>query len=170
MRPKTKVSVSVSIFETTFIKSQSQSQNLIPILKVSVSVSKIETGHTESKSQSHYAKNGLAHPWNRVTHKEGQNQAQFFWTEPHIPTERCSRAKRKSYSYSKTFPNFGTEAVKNSSISVTNISKIIFRKAPLKVVFHQRSFFHSKLSSLKNGLFPLHRGCTVYSTYYIPKL
>ena len=59
----TKVSVSVSIFETIFIKSQSQSQNLIPILKVSVSVSKIETGYTESQSQSQHAKSGLAHPW-----------------------------------------------------------------------------------------------------------
>ena len=46
LRPKTKVSVSVSIFEIIFIKSQSQSRNLIPILKVSVSVSKIETGYT----------------------------------------------------------------------------------------------------------------------------
>ena len=62
LRPKTKVSVSVSIFETIFIKSQSQSQNLIPILKVSVSVSKIETGYTESQSQSQHAKTGLAHP------------------------------------------------------------------------------------------------------------
>ena len=59
MRPKTKVSVSVSIFETNFIKSQSQSQNLIPISKVSVSVSKIETGYTESQSQSQHAKTRL---------------------------------------------------------------------------------------------------------------
>ena len=61
LRPNTKVSVSVSIFETIFIKSQSRSQNLIPILKVSVS--KIETGYTESQSQSQHAKPGLAHPW-----------------------------------------------------------------------------------------------------------
>ena len=67
------VSVSVSIFETKdksasislnfldqFLKSQSQSQNLIPISKVSVSVSQIETGYTESQSQ--HAKTGLAHP------------------------------------------------------------------------------------------------------------
>ena len=62
MIPKTKVSVSVSIFETIFIKSQSQSQNLIPILKVSVSVSKIETGYTDSQFLSQHAKTGLAHP------------------------------------------------------------------------------------------------------------
>ena len=69
------VSVSVSIFDTKdkslsislnfldqFIKSQSQSENLIPILKVSVSVSKIEPGYTESQSQFKLAKTGLAHP------------------------------------------------------------------------------------------------------------
>ena len=54
------VSVSLSIFETIFIKSQSQCQNLIAILKVSVSVSKIEIGYTESQSQSRHAKTGLA--------------------------------------------------------------------------------------------------------------
>ena len=50
------------IFLDQFMKSQSQSQNLITILKVSVSVSKIETGYTECQSQSQHAKTGLAHP------------------------------------------------------------------------------------------------------------
>ena len=62
------VSVSVSIFDTKgkslsvslnflvqFIKCQSQSQNLIPILKISVS--KTETGYTESQSQFQNCKN-----------------------------------------------------------------------------------------------------------------
>ena len=70
------VSVSVLIFDTKdknlssslnfldkFLKSQSQFQNLIPILKVSVSVSENETGYIESQSKSQHAKTGLAHPW-----------------------------------------------------------------------------------------------------------
>ena len=67
--------VSVSIFDTKdrslsislnfldrFVKSQFQSQNLIPILKVSVSLSTIETGYTESQSQSQHSKTGFSHP------------------------------------------------------------------------------------------------------------
>ena len=53
------VSVSVSIFETRRIKSQSQNLRLIP--KVSVSVSYFETSFQKSRSQSQYAKTGLAH-------------------------------------------------------------------------------------------------------------
>ena len=60
-------SLSISLnFWDQFIKSQSQSQNLIPVLKVSVSVSKIETGYTKSQSQSQHAKTGLAHPCNSI--------------------------------------------------------------------------------------------------------
>ena len=56
------VSVSVSILETTYSKSQYQSQFSRQKWRVSVSVSKFDTINQESRSQSQQISIGLAHP------------------------------------------------------------------------------------------------------------
>ena len=56
------VSVSVSSLETTYSKSQYQSQFLRPKWRVSVSVSNFDTINQKSRSQSQKISIGLAHP------------------------------------------------------------------------------------------------------------
>ena len=95
-------SVSASIFDNKdkslsnslhfleqFIKPQSQSQNLIPILKLSVSVSIIETGYAESQSQSQHAKTGPAHPWRRP-HPKGVFYHGFLPFQAILPSKMAS--------------------------------------------------------------------------------